>query len=423
MRARCHSCGDEHDLIPMQQRRLLHMLPELRSPLEIVDPYACANCGREIRTQVRYVSTDKRFVPTGPPSGDALAERRMGHVWSLDGRSAMSLNYPAVSLPGGTVLFPAHEGRLSGALVIDQYGDPDLMSEFAAEYLKQYRVLVPKGRLPQRMTEMMPALHLLLNAAELALKADLIRSGRPSDGHVLGNLYRRLEDEHKDEIARRFASTAPIADLTALGADHPTVESVLGVYERSFGSTVYQDTRYLAEPTSKLREASLKGGNLVKDTPYPIFLPRLVQTMLEAYPFFSGAERLKRLGARVAHGSRDPGNDQHGDWGLVPSSIGLVVIRVAQFVARDKGGEVRDAFRRFKAARPPGYCTSWMYGGNTLLFYRAGEAHPPDGEATIDGLECKVWSTGRLGVHARDLYQLANALEVPDRFPEFRCIP
>ena len=64
-----------------------------------------------------------------------------------------------------------------------------------------------------------------------------------------------------------------------------------------------------------------------------------------------------------------------------------------------------------------------MYGGNTLLFYRAGEAHPPDGEATIDGLECKVWSTGRLGMHARDLYQLANALEVPDRFPEFQWIP
>ena len=137
------------------------------------------------------MSTDKRFVPTGPASGEALAERRNGHVWSLDERSAISLNYPAVSLPGGTLLFPAHVGRLSGALVIDLHGNSDLMAEFAAEYLKQYRVLVPKGRLPQRMAEMMPALHLLLNAAELALKADLIRSGRPSDGHVLGSLYRR----------------------------------------------------------------------------------------------------------------------------------------------------------------------------------------------------------------------------------------
>lgn len=52
----------------------------------------------------------------------------------------MSLNYSAVSPAGGTVLFPAHAGRLSGGHVIDQYGDPDLMAEFAAEYLKQYRV-------------------------------------------------------------------------------------------------------------------------------------------------------------------------------------------------------------------------------------------------------------------------------------------
>ena len=45
----------------------------------------------------------------------------------------MSLNYSAVSPAGVTVLFPAHEGRLSGGHVIDQHGDPDLMAEFAAE--------------------------------------------------------------------------------------------------------------------------------------------------------------------------------------------------------------------------------------------------------------------------------------------------
>ena len=96
------------------------------------------------------------------------------------------------------------------------------------------------------------------------------------------------------------------------------------------------DTRCFAEPTTMLREPSLKGGNLVKDTPYPIFLPVVVQTMLDVYAFFSGAERLKRLGADVSHGSRDSGNDQHGDWGLVPASVGLVVIRVAQHVAWDE---------------------------------------------------------------------------------------
>ena len=330
----------------------------------------------------------------------------------------MFLHYPAVSAPGGNVLFPVHEGRLSGGLSIDRHGDPDLMAAFSAEYLKQYRAIVPKGRLPQSMVEMMPPLLLLMNAAELALKADLIRSDKPSDKsrHGLQDLYGELEDEHRDEVDRRFADAAPNAPINALGADRPTVESVLRVYGQSFGSSVYMDTRYFAEPTTMLREPSLKGGNLVKNTPYPIFLPVIVQTMLDVYAFFSGAERLKRWGADVSHGSRDPGNDQHGDWGLVPASVGLVVIRVAQHVAWDEHHADREVFSKFKATRPPGYETSWGYGGQTLLFYRADKDHPEDGEIFIDGLECKVWYAGRLGMHPRDLYQLAAALESTGAF-------
>ena len=316
------------------------------------------------------------------------------------------------------MLFPSHEGRLGAGRVIGRYGDPDLMADFSAEYLKQYQVIVPKGRLPGSMTEMMPALHLLVNAAELALKADLIRSGKRFGGHVLRKLYGELEDEHRDEVERRFAHTGPNKNLNALGADYPSVESVLRVYEQSFGgSTVYMDTRYLAEPTTKLKEKSLKGGNLVKDMPYPIFLPVVVQATLDTYAYFSGAERLKRLGADVGYGTRDDGNDQHGDWGLAPVSLGLVVLRVAQSVAWDEKHADRKVFRRFKAMHPPGYTTAWMYGGQSLLFYRADEEQPEDGETVIDGLECKVWHAGRLGMHAQDLYQLADTLRYHDTFP------
>ena len=184
--------------------------------------------------------------------------------------------------------------------------------------------------------------------------------------------------------------------------------------------SVYMATRYFAEPTTMLKSDSLKGGNLVKQTPYPIFLPIVVRTVLDVYDFFSGAERLKRLGGEVGRGTRDPGSDQHGDWGLVPSSLGLIVVRVAQFVAVDEQGESREAFLKFMADRTPGYCTSWMYGGNRLLFYRAGTDRPRDGQAVFDGLECKIWHTGRLGMHARDLFLLADALEAPCDFPEFR---
>ena len=185
-------------------------------------------------------------------------------------------------------------------------------------------------------------------------------------------------------------------------------------------SSVYLETRYFAEPTTKLKSNSLKGGNLVKGTPYPIFLPVAVQTMIEIYKYFSGTERLKRLGAEVGYRSRDPGKDQHGDWSLIPSSIGLVVIRVVQFVAKDERGKLRNEFLKFKKTHPPGYCTSWMYGGNTLLFYRADKPHPNDGETVIDGLECKVWFNGRLGMHPRDLYLLADAVKTSREFNYFR---
>ena len=421
MRRRCYKCGIEQELIPAPKRQVLHSLAQLRTPLEIVDPFMCVGCGREISSNIRFVVTDKHVVPTPRPQGQPAAERRNGLIWGLHRQSAMALNYPAVSTPGGNVLFPANEGRLSGGHAIGQYGDPDLMAELSAEYLKQYWVIVPKGRLPNSMVEMMPALNLLTNSAELAFKADLIRSGRASGGHNLRKLYGELENEHREKVQRRFADAAPNMPLNALGAERPAVESVLSVYDETFGgSSVYQDARYFAEPTTMLRSASLKGGTLVKDTPYPIFLPVIVQTMLDVYGFFAGAERLKRLGADVAYGTRDPGNDQHGSWGLVPSSIGLLVIRVAQKIAWDEQLEDRDHFRSFKAARPPGYSTSWMYGGQSLLFYRTGKDHPEDCETVIDGLECKVWYSGRLGMHARDLYLLANALRDQNDFPLFQ---
>ena len=149
-----------------------------------------------------------------------------------------------------------------------------------------------------------------------------------------------------------------------------------------------------------------------------VYVSTVIQALLGAYTFFSGAERLMRRGADVQRGSREP-KDTHGDWGLAPSSLGLIVIQVAQRVATDDSGADRDVFRRFKAARPPGYCASWMYGGKRLLFYCAGKEHPEDGETVVDGLECRVWHSARLGMHARDLYLLADALDAPGGFDRF----
>lgn len=411
MRGRCLKCGDDQELEEGPPRVTLHALEQLAAPVEIEVPRRCMTCGREVGSNVQFVSTGR--TPPRPPrtEGRPATEKGNGRVWGLRGVRSAFLSYPGVRVPGQEVLYPAHEGRLSSGHAIDRYGDPELMTEFAAEYLKQFWAIFPRGRLPRTLSEMMPALNLLVNAAELALKADLVRSGRNSDGHRLPVLHGRLEGSHREEIERRFAEAAPSANLRALGAESPAVESVLGAYESGFGwSRAYEDSRYLAEPTTKVKSKEAKGGNLVKDVPYPIFLPVVVQSTIEAYAHFSGAERLKRLGARVGHGTRDPGNDQHGDWGLVPSSVGLVALRVGQFVAKTERGERRQEFRRFIEARPPLYCTSWMYGGNVLLFYRVDEVEPNDGETNIDGLECKVWRTGSLGMHSRDLFLLADVL-------------
>ena len=429
MRKKCSKCGNDQELVENTPHVLRHALPQLKSPVMVEVPFTCANCGHQVSWTVRYIVTDNRIVRPGVMKRYPTTERRHGLIQQFDGTSMVLLQYPGVFRPGENVLFPTHEGRLGSGHAIDRYGDPDLMAEFSVEYLKQYWNIVPKDRLPRTVSEIMPALHLLINAAELAIKANLIRSGKNNQGHTLRTLYRCVNYEHRQEIERRFADADPNANLKALGVEGPTAESVLELYGDGFGWTkVYEDTRYLAEPTTRLKSDNLKGGNLVKDTLYPLFLPVLVQIMIDTYAFFSGVQRVKRLGADLEHRSRDTGDDNHGDWGLVPSSISLVVIRVAQFTAKDKHGTDLAVFRRFKEARPPGYSTSWMYGGNTLLFYRAGKEHPEDGEAVIDGLECKVWYTGRLGMHPRDLYLLADALEAPGdlnmfqwaKAPEFR---
>ena len=264
----------------------------------------------------------------------------------------------------------------------------------------------------------MPGLLLLFTATELALKAFWIRSGKQVTGHSLTDLYRELDAEHRRDVEARFASSELHTALSALDIDAPSVELILSAYSGTYGgaSNVHMDSRYYAEPTTMFREASgLRGANLVKgNTPYPIFLPNVVRSLIDAYRFYSGPEQLRRLGADLSEGGGDRGNYNHGEWGLVPSSLGLVVVMVLQANGKGFGGEEVETFTDFKRLNPTGLNVDWMYGGNTLLFYRDGGQEFPDGKRVIDGLECRIWSKGRLGMHERDLHLLADALESQD---------
>lgn len=162
---------------------------------------------------------------------------------------------------------------------------------------------MPTGRLPNSLVELMPALLLLVTATELALKAYWIRSGRPLPrSHSLLDLHGELDLEHREEIERRLAASSPNSALSVVGADALKAVDVLRVYSQTYGggSNVYMDSRYYAEPTTMLPQYSgLHGANLSKGSaPYPIFLPALVRVLVDTYRYFTGPERLMRLGRR-----------------------------------------------------------------------------------------------------------------------------
>ncbi len=253
-----------------------------------------------------------------------------------------------------------------------------------------------------------------------------IRSENPAHGHSLKDLYDGLNNEYKIETERLFRQSEIVAAILEHGQEAPTIEHILSLYSNTYGQRdgVYVDVRYFAEPTSMLPQSSdVHGANLVKSlTPYPIFLPAVVAALLEAYRITSGVERLRWRGADIQGNSRDDGTGSHGDWGLVPASLGLVVVAAPQSVALDSAGQETELFTDFTASHPTSLQVSWMHGGSRLLFYRDDQGAWRDEDMVVDGLGCRLWRHRRLGMHARDLNQLADVLDGADRGNrEHRC--
>ena len=222
-------------------------------------------------------------------------------MWSDSSGRDATVGYNFVHSDEQGVLWPMHEPTIQSGTVVDQYGDPDLMADFAKEYLKQHWVLLQPGRLPRTLVEVMPSLLLLVTAAELVLKAFLLRSkGEQPQVHDLVKLYDDLNSEHKAAIEDRFGKCQPVAGLTSIGTAAPGIRQMLGTYTDIYGGKrgAYQEAKFYAEPTTMLPEASdLRGANLVKgNTPYPTFMPYLVEAIAECYDYFSGLERLPAAG-------------------------------------------------------------------------------------------------------------------------------
>ena len=265
----------------------------------------------------------------------------------------------------------------------------------------------------------MPSLLLLVTAAELVLKAFLLRSkGEQPQVHDLVKLYDDLNSEHQAAVEDRFGRCQPVAGLTSIGADPPGIQQILGTYSNIYGGRrgAYQEAKFYAEPTTMMPVGSdLQGANLVKgNTPYPTFMPDLVEAIVECYDYFSGLQRLRRRGAQISERGPNSASHGHGDWTLRPSSLGLSVIVVSQQDSKDSDHGDLPAFASFKSHHPTGLQADWMYGGSTLFFYDAAGSQARDGVATIADIECHVISEEGVGMHTRDLDRLADRLEAID---------
>ena len=412
MRGKCPRCGEQ--VLVQQPSEVFRLgLPWLNSLVQIETPYVCPSCGREVRSEIQNLhNSSPRASLRASGMGDTVRPTRLR--W----HGTTFLTMPGVVRLQDRGFVPNSEGRIQDGSVVDQFGDPDLMAEMSREYLRQYWTLLPKGRLPNTLKEIMPALLLLVTSAEQALKSFGIRSEQPAHGHSLKDLYDDLSNDYKIETERLFRQSEVVAAVLEHGQEAPTIEHILSIYSNTYGQRdgVYVDVRYFAEPTTMLPKSSnLYGANLGKSlTPYPVFLPAIVEALLQVYRTTSGVERLRRRGADIKANSRDPGTGSHGDWGLVPASLGLVVVAAPQSVALDSAGQETELFSKFTASHPTALQVSWMHGGSRLLFYRDDEGRWRDEDVVVDRLGCRLWCHGRLGMHARDLNQLADVLEDAD---------
>ncbi len=422
MSVACPKCGNE-DLRfdPISRFRL--GIPHLSDLKQAVVALSCRPCGNTFQFPIQGRSRPSfshfmQLWDDGKSETDGL-RRGLIALWSDTGSRKAFVDYNFAHRDEQSVLWPMHEPRIQTDTGVDQYGDPDLMTEFAKEYLKQHWVLLQSGRLPQTLVEVMPSLLLLVTAAELAMKAFTLRSkGEQPRTHHLVELYDGLDAEHRAAIESRFGRCQLVVGLTSIGADAPNIQDILSTYADIYGGKrgAYQEAKFYAEPTTMLPLPSdLRGAYLNKgNTPYPTFMPYVVEAIVHCYYHFSGQERLRRRGAEIHERGPSSESHGHGDWALRPSSLGIAVIVVSKQDSKDSNHNDLPSFASFKSRHPTGLQADWMYGGSTLFFYDATGSQPRDGIETIADIECRVISEEQVRMHARDLDRLADRLEAID---------
>ena len=387
---------------------------------EVQTRYICENCGEDTGN-LQFQFYEHPIAPSGQTDQIPLTKKKHVMLTTSHGqRKMISIQYQGIYRTDKNVIFPMGEGNIQDGSVVDKHGDADLVAEIAKTYLDNHKTLMQNRKFPISLSQVMPAIQLLVIAAELAMKAFLIRAENQAGlgHHSLTKLYGALDlldGEHGKCIESYFSRTETVSQISDLGEKGPTVKDILQIYDSTYGgqSNVYKDMKYYGEPTTMFNaKDSMRGESLVKaHTPYPIFLPQVVKCMLQAYEYSSGPARLRRLAGDIRQGEGEDGTGSHGDWGLIPQTLALVIISIPQKQHMGPQSQELDAYRRFFDKNPPLYCADWHYGGSKNLFYPSEENEHSDGITEIDGIECEIWLARRIRLHARDLYFLADVLE------------
>ena len=299
----CPKCGNgDLRVDPISRFRL--GIPHLSDLKQAVVVLSCRPCRSSFQFQIQGQNRPSfsHFMHVWDNGESEKEAIRRGHIslWSDTGGRKASVDYNFANSDEQNVLWPIQEARIQTGAGVDQFGDPDLMADFANEYLKQHWVLLQTGRLPKTLVEVMPSLLLLVTAAELAMKAFALRSkGKQPRTHDLVELYDDLDPEHKAAIESRFGRSEIVVGLISIGTDAPKVQDILDRYTDIYGGKrgAYQEAKFYAEPTTLLPEGSdLRGANLIKgNTPYPTFMPYLVEAIVDCYYHFSRARATSQM--------------------------------------------------------------------------------------------------------------------------------
>ncbi len=213
--------------------------------------------------------------------------------WDYRDMTSISIPLAFHSIQGELRGVPVGEGTTADQMPLTKQGDPHLAAEMAQAYLHAYYAVMPQELPPTRLSRILPALSLLLMAAEIGLKALLLKRGSNcKKTHSLSDLYHSLPDSVRDRIQSDFSKTIGCRNLHEIRRHSPVVGQVLSRYENTYGivkNYALSDVRYIFEEgrTDELYWPEGWGDKpdqrYAHDIPFPVFLPEIVRIFVAIF--------------------------------------------------------------------------------------------------------------------------------------------